>query len=42
MMTEFAQKTKAAKAKAIKARPARKEQLTKLLRRKTGATIPQM
>jgi len=42
MMTESAQKTKVAKAKAVKARPARKEQLTKLLSRKTGATIPQM
>jgi len=41
-MTESAQKTKVAKAKAVKARPARKEQLTKLLSRKTGATIPQM
>ena len=41
-MTESAQKTKVAKAKAVKARPARKEQLTKLLSRKTGATIPQI
>lgn len=41
-MTESAQKTKVAKAKAAKARPVRQEQLTKLLSRKTGATIPQM
>ncbi|WP_424831359.1 DUF3489 domain-containing protein [Ruegeria sp.] len=41
-MTESAQKTKVAKAKVVKARPARKGQLTKLLSRKTGATIPQM
>lgn len=41
MMTGSAQKTKVAKAKAVRARPARQEQLTKLLSRKTGATIPQ-
>ena len=42
MVTESVQKTKVAKAKVVRARPAREGQLTKLLSRKTGATIPQM
>ena len=41
-MTDSAQKAKVVKAKAVKARPARQEQLTKLLSRKTGATILQL
>ena len=42
MMTESGKKTKAANAKAVKARPARQEQLAKLLSHKNGATIAQM
>lgn len=42
MMTEITQKPKVANAKAVKARPARQEQLAKLLRRKSGATIAQL
>ena len=41
-MTEITQKPKVAKAKAVKARPARQEQLAKLLSRKSGATIAQL
>ena len=41
-MTQSAQKTKEAKPKTLNAQPWRQEQLTKLLRSKTGATIPQL
>lgn len=38
-MTKSAQRTKVAEASTVMARPAKQEQLIKLLNRKTGATI---
>jgi predicted ArsR family transcriptional regulator len=42
MTMESAQKSTIAKAKAVKSRPSRKEQLTKLLSRKACVTIGQI
>ncbi|MEJ5218565.1 DUF3489 domain-containing protein [Cognatishimia sp. D5M38] len=42
MMTESAQESKVAKAKAVKSGPERQEQLINLLSRKAGATTKQM